>query len=128
MGNLIRLDDRYAGDDWTFIATTDDDVSDHDGLVAEIRTSEFVTGQLVASTQGVEPTILTDGDPDLDVDATDFAAGRIVLLVPRSVTRNVAPGQVYLQLSVDAASLQGRRTIGTFTFAVLSQVAVEAGA
>jgi hypothetical protein len=118
-----------AGDDWVIRATTADDVSDWDAasLVAEFRRGRYADAPLVASTNdGTASTDLTD--PTLGAVPSSFtlSGGLICVVVRRDVTVSVAPGDVFLELSIEAPSLNGRRTIGTFVLSVLPQVAVEA--
>lgn len=127
-GEPIPLDVRYIGDDWVFHASTTDDVSDWTNPVVEIRTGRGPEYTLVASSQGPYLTVDLDGDSLLNVTPTNFAIGQFTALVRRSATRLVDARRhpfLILELSVEAVSLNGRRTVGTFRFQALPQVAVE---
>jgi hypothetical protein len=123
--SIIRLADRVIGDDWAFHATTVADTSDYGALNVEIRYGTFPTAELLAGTDA--GTVVTTGVGALGIPATSFSASGADLWihVPRATTVNARSATVFMQVSVEADSLYGRTTIGTFQFDVVAQVAVE---
>jgi hypothetical protein len=117
----VTLAARTVGDDWTVTATTTNlvEVADWTNPVVEVRTGRGPDYPLVDTSQ-------TGGS--IDITGTNFATGTFTAKVPRAITRTIDASRtpvVYLELSVEAASLGGRRTVGTFRIPVLPQVAVE---
>lgn len=126
----VTLNPRYVGDDWTIVATTDDDVSDWDvdTLAIQIRRGPSPRAEIMASTESDPATIVTSGSEELGVPATAFAAdgGTLSIHVPRATTATLSEAPyATVEASVIALSLGGRKTVMRATMPVYDSVTVE---
>jgi hypothetical protein len=112
---IAKLQPRYVGDDWHFVATTEDDVSDYTSLHVTIRRHDSSRAAVIASTG--TSTITTTG--------TNFATGTLAFQVSHTVTATASQApNAFVEASVQSASLGGRQTILRLFMPIYGQVTV----
>lgn len=98
-------DELIAGDDWEWSYTikAGDDASNWSDPVIELRAGPTSAAELLASNQGAEPTIITDGGFEGTIPATSFDDGIFAWWIASDTTTALVAGGsrvAYLEVSV----------------------------
>lgn len=133
----VSLSSKTVRDDWVVYALQNVEASgegvspaDWTDVRAHLRTHD---GTLLASSDDAEVegdvvAISFDGDVEKGIPAMDLEADPAVFCAHIAETGGFPSGNaVYLQVSATAVSIQGRQTVGTFSWVVDAEIEVSDG-